>query len=247
MEKLNISWMYPDILNLHGDRGNIMALAKVASLLNYEPVITRVENFEQKIDFENTDILFFNVGEIKSVPSIIDALKKQEDELVSYIEERKIVFVVGATGAVFANQLKRRDGSVIKGLGLLNMDCEETDVIYGDDIHVEINKFIDDELVGSQIHMIKTKLNLAERFGTLIYGRGNNEDDFTEGAVYENLIFTNILGPVLVKNPWFAEALVKRAMENKGIYDLTELEPEFELERKSAECIKKFISKKKQG
>ena len=66
---------------------------------------------------------------------------------------------------------------------------------------------------------------------------GNNNDE-TEGCKYKNVIFTNALGPVLVKNPWYAEKLIRQAMKTKGI------ELDYELEYKSLECIKKFINGK---
>ena len=52
-EELNITWLYPDVLNLHGDRGNVMALKKVGEMLNLEVNIKRVDSYSQKIDFDN--------------------------------------------------------------------------------------------------------------------------------------------------------------------------------------------------
>lgn len=245
MEKLNISWMYPDILNLHGDRGNLMALKKVAEEMSLEPVITRVENFKQKIDFKNTDILFFNVGEIKSVKGIVEALGTQADELKNYVESGKMVILVGATGAAFANKLTRQSGEVINGLGYLDMDCNEVEFIYGDDIHFNLEHYTADEVIGSQISMVDTTLVSAKPLGKLVYGKGNNGKDKLEGAVYKNVIFTNCLGPMLVKNPWFAQALIKVAMASKNV-KVENKEHDFDLERKSAVCIKRFI-KEKQG
>ena len=245
MEKLNISWMYPDILNLHGDRGNLMALKKIGEEMSLEVDITRVENFKQKIDFENSDILFFNVGEIKSVEGIIKALSTQADELKNYIESGRMIILVGATGAAFANRLTRQNGEVINGLGYLDMDCDEVEFIYGDDIHFNLESYTADEVIGSQISMVDVELKSAEPLGTIVYGKGNNDKDKTEGAVYKNVIFTNCLGPMLVKNPWFAEALIKTAMTTKNI-QVEKKELDFDLERKSAVCIKRFI-KEKQG
>ena len=245
MEKLNISWMYPDILNLHGDRGNLMALKKVAEDMSVEPVITRVENFEQKIDFENSDILFFNVGEIKSVNSVVRALKKQEDELKAYVESGKMIILVGATGAAFANKLTRQNGDVIYGLQYLDMECTEVKNIYGDDLYFILENYTADEVIGTQISMVDTHLKSAKPLGKISYGKGNNGKDTTEGAVYKNVIFTNCLGPMLVKNPWFAQALIKTAMETKNIEVESKI-LDVDLERKSAVCIKRFI-REKQG
>ena len=74
--------------------------------------------------------------------------------------------------------------------------------------------------------------------------RGFKEGD--EGAKYKNVIFTNALGPVFVKNPWYTEHIIKEAMLQKGITIETRIdEKEFEIELESAKCIKQFIDKKK--
>ena len=59
-EELNITWLYPDVLNLHGDRGNVMALKKVGEMLNLEVNIKRVDSYSQKIDFHEN-------GTVKSI------------------------------------------------------------------------------------------------------------------------------------------------------------------------------------
>ena len=242
--ELKIAWCYPDMLNLHGDRGNIMALKKVGELLGLKVTIDKIETYDQKIDFENTDIMLFNPGEVKVVDTIVKALKKQNKELTKYIEDDKVIIVIGTTGAVFAKETKRFDGQVIEGLGILDMKCTERELVYGDDI---VYKLVDDdkmEINGSQIQIIDTELNADIALGNIQYGHGNNNDK-KEGAKYKNVIFTNALGPVLVKNPWFAEKIIRKAAEIKGIEINKEIsESEYDIEYKSLECIKKYIEKK---
>ena len=94
---------------------------------------------------------------------------------------------------------------MIHGLGLLDMKAEERKFVWGDDLHFRL---LDSkqEILGSQILMadIKAKNPLGET----IYGKGNN-DGKAEGARYRNLMFTNCLGPLFVKNPWWAETILK--------------------------------------
>ena len=126
------------------------------------------------------------------------------------------------------------------------MECRERTLIYGDDILYSLK---DDEKIqinGSQIQIIDTYLNSDIALGQAIYGHANNGDEKKEeGARYKNLIFTNALGPVFVKNPWFAEKIIRTAMEVKGSKIEKEIdEKEYEIERKSMECIKKYINDK---
>lgn len=244
---LNVVWAYPDILNLHGDRGNLFAIERVAKLLGVETKVTKIEDYKEKIDFKNADIILFNVGEVKVMPTIIYALKAQERELDEYIEQGKIIILIGTTGCIMAKETVRVDGTKFNGLGILDMICTERPDVYGNDIHFSLKENPKMEIMANQIQLIDTKLNSDIAFGTVIYGMGNNDkENKTEGAKYKNVIFTNALGPVLVKNPWYTEKIVKLAMENKGenVDKIIDKE-EFEIEMKSMQCIKKFIENKR--
>ena len=88
-EELNITWLYPDVLNLHGDRGNVMALKKVGEMLNLEVNIKRVDSYSQKIDFDNTDIILINPGEVKVISKMLQEYRKehQEEDIEEKMEE----------------------------------------------------------------------------------------------------------------------------------------------------------------
>ena len=105
------------------------------------------------------------------------------------------------------------------------------------------------EVVGNQIQMINISFEeTAEfrRFGSVVYGMGNNGRDGIEGVVYKNSVFTNMLGPVLVNNPWLTSEIIRAAAEASGKKVKAE-DPDFELEKKSLECKKLFIAEKKPG
>lgn len=241
---LNISWVYPDLLNLHGDRGNVMALEKVAKLMGITPKVTRVDTFSERIDFENSDIILFNVGEVKTVAPIVENLKKYGNGIYDFANRNKVIVAVGSTGAILAKQLKRRDGSTVEGLGILDMNCVERNEIYGDDLYYTLDD--NTEILAVQIHIVDFFLeNENDALGKIVYGKGNNDNDSTEGAKKNNVYFTNALGPVFVKNPWFAQKIIAEAMKQKGVeIEVKNLSDEFETELKSAEYIKKFIKNK---
>lgn len=245
--KLNISWCYPDMLNLHGDRGNVMALKKVGELLGLDVNINKVETYGTKIDFENTDILLFNVGELKLCQKLIDVLNTQETEFRNYIESGKMIIAIGTTGTIFGKEINRADGTKIEGFGFFDMSCTEREMVYGNDIIFKLQEDPSIEIVGNQIQMIDIKLNDASSaLGNVEYGWGNDgSDQKLEGAKYKNLIFTNALGPVLVKNPWYTEKLIKDAMYVKGIELQNSVNnEEYELERNSMKAIKEYTKNK---
>ena len=86
---------------------------------------------------------------------------------------------------------------------------------------------------------------VSSHAGKLIYGKGNNDKDQTEGAKYKNVIFTNALGPVFVKNPWYTEKIINEALKAKGCEPCEPLDESFfEIERNSFKTVRRFIDQK---
>ena len=241
---LNIAWLYPDLLNLHGDRGNLMAFERVGKAMGLDVKINRVDTFAQDIDFDNSDILFLNVGEIKTVAPIVKNIKKFGDKIYDFAQSNKPIIAIGTSGAILGKKLERCSGEIIQGLGLLDINSKERKEIYGDDLHVKLSDGM--ELVAVQIHLVDFfNEDKKSAFGTVIYGKGNNDVDNTEGSKKNNVIFTNALGPVFVKNPWLTEAVINEALKATGRDAMEKLSDDFfDIELKSAERIKAFIATK---
>lgn len=243
---LNIAWLYPDLLNLHGDRGNLMAFEKVGTKMGLDVKINRIDTFAHEIDFDNSDILFFNVGEIKTVEPIVNNIKKYGDKIYKFAQGNKPIIAIGTSGAILGKKLERRNGQIIEGLGLLDINSKEREMIYGDDLHFSISDDDNMEIVAVQIHLVDFfNEDKNNALGKLIYGKGNNDSDKTEGAKKNNVIFTNALGPVFVKNPWFAEKIINDALTATGRNKCKKINKDFyDIELKSAEKIKEFIAHK---
>ncbi len=249
MDKLIINWMYPDVLHLHGDRGNLMALARVGGFLGLAIEIRRQETPEQPADLAEGDMLVFTAGELRCMPRLVQALEKQRPELEAFVAAGKPILAVANSGAILAQQTQFLDGGSFPGLGLLRMTCRERERVYGDDLAFNLPDGL--EILGSQIQVMDTQLlEGQEPLGVLSYGRGNNSGQVQlgggpEGARSGQVIFTNTLGPLLVKNPRFAARLLQAAAQAKGLDISAELRPELvELEDKSALLIKEFIRRK---
>ena len=243
---LNITWLYPDLLNLHGDRGNLMAFQKVGNKMGLDVKIHRIDTFAQNIDFENSDIIFMNAGELKTVSSIVENIKKYGSAVYDFVEAGKPLIAIGTTGAVLIDSTKRNNGTTVEGLGIIHAEAVERKEIYGDDLHFCLNEDSDFELMAVQIHLVDFFLkNENDALGKLIYGKGNNDTDSTEGGKYKNAIFTNALGPVFVKNPWYTEKIINEALKAKGLEPAAPIEDSFyEIERNSFRTIGAFIKQK---
>ena len=99
-----------------------MALKKVGEMLNLEVNIKRVDSYSQKIDFDKTDIILINPGEVKVISKIVDVLNKQKEELDKYVEDNKIILAIGTSGAILAKTVEYLDKTKINGLGYLDME-----------------------------------------------------------------------------------------------------------------------------
>lgn len=213
MPKITVGWMYPNLLNLHGERGSVQALANIGKQLGLDMDIRRIEDFDDPIPFEELDLLIFLPGEIEVFRYLVPALNEQRDQLEQYLNRGGYLLALGTAGLLFGNHITREDGSTLDCLGYLDMTAKERKYVWGDDLHVRINGSVQ-ELAGSQIMMADVEVThpLAET----IYGRGNNGTG-SEGARFHNLIYTNCLGPLFVKNPWFAESILKDICKKKSI------------------------------
>ena len=205
MRKITVGWMYPDLLNLHGERGSVQALIAIGANMGLDVEIRKITDFEADIPFDALDLLMFLPGEISSFRHLVPALRRQFHKLTAYVENGGHILALGTSGLLFGNQIQREDGTVQEGLGILDLSAVERRYVWGDDLHLRVIG-TKQELIGSQIMMadVEAKHPLSQ----VLYGRGNNNTG-TDGARYRNVIYTNCLGPLFVKNPWFAEEILK--------------------------------------
>lgn len=236
MNKITVGWMYPNLLNLHGERGSVQALENIGKRMGIEVEILRIEDFSDPIPFEKLDLLMFLPGEIVTFYHLIPAL--QDAGILDYLNAGGHLVAIGTSGLIFGKTITREDGSTLEGLGFLDMTAKERKYVWGDDLHLQINGS-DQELIGSQIQM--TDVETTEPLATTLYGRGNNNTG-TDGARHQNLIYTNCLGPLFVKNPWFAESIINEILAKKGLPTVA-AEPD-EIAKQSFASTLKFIKEK---
>lgn len=212
---LRILWMYPDVLSLHGGRGDMMALLRFGTAAGIPLEIRRIDSLTDKIRLKKADMLYFCCGDLNCVPDIVQALKPLQKELASFASSGKVIIANGSSGAILAKTLTRLDGSVVNGLGLLRMSWFERNRIHGDDLWM--NALDDIEVIGNEISRADITLESGQDpFGQVRYGHGNCGDGF-EGAVTGNVIYTGCLGPVLVRNPFLAMEFLRRGAQAAGL------------------------------
>jgi len=243
---LNIVWLYPDILNLQGDRGNAFALIRVCRQLGVNATLTRVNRLADQVDLEQADMVLVGSGELAVMPAILKHLTSYSQDFENYVASGGGMVVTGTSAALAGSETRRLDGSRFSGLGLIGMEVREREAILGDDLIIGNGAM---ELGGFQIRMTDTYLGEGVTpLGPVIYGLGNNPSQTTvEGARRNNLVVTNLLGPALVKNPWFTAQLIGEVLKTRhpGIKLAQPDESVWHLERQGAAAVRRFVATKK--
>lgn len=242
--KIRCGWVFPDTLYLHGERGNILALEKIAEKMGVEAEIVKI-NLDDSFNPEDFDLLYFSAGELKRLPSIKEKLNPIRQDLIEYIDQGKPLIVTGNSISYFGQTVEQADGKLVNGLQIIDTDYKENPEVYGDDIYGQIiynGQAM--KVFGNQIQMGDIKVNDEKPFTELYYGYGNDGTTDVEGVQKKNSIFTNILGPLLVLNPWLTEEIIKVAAQKKGLYPKYP-ELNFDLEKKSLDSKVNYVNNKK--
>lgn len=222
--KLKICHMYNDVLNLYGDRGNIICMRKRLNWRGIDAEIVKlpVGEFSTLAD---CDIVFIGGGQDFEQEVLLDDLHRGKDREIKAAIEDGVTFLTICGGyQMMGSYYETYDhvrcdfigavdfhtvGSRQRMIGNYKFKC--SDSAGGSTV------------VGFENHSGKTWLGSGvEPLGRVLAGFGNNGEDGTEGVHYKNLIGTYSHGPLLPKNPEFCDRLLLGALSRK--YGITELE-----------------------
>lgn len=230
MKRFVIAYMYPDLMNLYGDRGNLLCLQKRINDYGHNCEIQSLY-LNDKIDFSNIDMIFMGGGSDREQGLVYNDLLVKADKLMQEIEDGLPALCICGAYQLLGNYYRSHDGSILNGLGFFDLHTEgrKNRLIGNIVIESDINgqKF---SVVGFENHGGRTYLNdqKLSPFGTVIKGHGNNGEDGSEGLWYKNLIGTYLHGPLLPKNPHIADFLIRAMADRKGVVIKNTLDDSFE-------------------
>lgn len=242
--EINIIDMYPDILNIYGDIGNLQILKQRCLWRNIDVNIhsfTKGKNFE--IDTDNIDIILVGGGSDNAQKIVSNHLIEQKNKLEDFIENNGIVLAICGSYQMFGNEYLDVKGNPIPCLGIFDIETKSNANRLIGNIVLENNLNIaPSTLIGFENHGGRTYHDY-KTLGTVKSGNGNNGEDNEEGIVYKNFIGTYLHGPLLPKNPHLADKLILEALKEK--YDIDSLAPlDDTIELNAHEnIVKKIINK----
>lgn len=237
---IRIAHLYPDMLNLYGDRGNIIALTERMKARGID-VITDAVTMGKSFNADDYDILFIGGGQDFEQDVLLSDLKKGKDVQISKaIQNGTVMLAICGGYQMLGKYYKTYDGKMLEYMGALDFYTEGKEERMIGNYAFRTKEGI--EIVGFENHSGRTYLGKGvEPLGKVIKGYGNNGEDSTEGVRYKNTFGTYSHGPVLPKNPDFADLLISKAIENKcGKTQLAKLDDSLEAKAR-AQVMKLYI------
>ena len=223
--ELNICHLYPDVLNLYGDGGNILCLQKRLAWRGIDVSVARLP-IGSPTSLSGFDLVFIGGGQDFEQQVLLEDLHRGRSREICAAANDGVVFLTICGGyQMMGHYYETFDGKRCDFIGLLDLvTVGAKERMIGNYKFRCTPEAGGSVVVGFENHSGKTRLGPSLRPpGTVMAGRGNNGEDGTEGAHYKNLFGTYSHGPMLPKNPAFCDMLLAAALERK--YGRCELAP----------------------
>jgi CobQ-like glutamine amidotransferase family enzyme len=236
--RLRLVHLYPDLMSVYGDRGNVLALVRRAQWRGLDIEVGEL-SLGDTLDPGAADLIFFGGGQDREQAVVSPDFLQQKGPAVREAVERGAALLAVCGGYQLLGQTYTTvDGQELPGAGLFDVRS-----VPGPRRHIG-NALIETDLdgtrrtlVGFENHSGRTYLGPdTPPLGRTVVGAGNNGEDGTEGAVYKSAIGCYLHGSLLPKNPWLADRLLADALAHRvgSRVDLAPLDDRLENEAHAA-------------
>lgn len=215
--KLTIAHLYAEMMNIYGDRGNIMALVRRGQWRGIEVEVLGL-GVGERVDKGSVDIIFVGGGQDKDQLVVCrDFQGAKGPSIIEAVEDGVVLLSICGGYQLLGHYFKTGSGEVLPGIGLFNGWTVAGPRRFIGNAVVECT-FAGQRrtLVGFENHSGRTYLGEGTApLGRVLFGYGNNGQDGGEGAQYKNAYGSYLHGPLLPKNPWFADHLILTALRRR--------------------------------
>lgn len=228
--KITIAHLYPKLLNIYGDFGNVLTVKKRCEDRGIEVNLVEI-NVGDDINHDEIDFFFIGGGQDKQQIEVSFELKKHEEKLHEAALKGKVFLAICGGYQLLGKYYQPHQGDRLEGISLLDAYTIAGNQRFIGNVTAETDFISPKTLVGFENHSGLTYLENGTRpIANIIVGNGNNGKDLGEGARKNNVFGTYLHGSLLPKNPHFADYLIKLALESRygsGI-ELTTLDDSLE-------------------
>ena len=196
MTTINIAHLYFDLLNLYGENGNVRYLKEKLEEQDLKVSIDKV-SLNSKISFDKYDIFYIGSGSESNFKLVLEDLKQYKEQIKKAINNKKFFISTGNSLDLFGKKITLNTGQELR-----------EQLYYFNDIEKKI--------IGFQNRQTVTK-NFQSNLFNVLDGTGYDKEKNVEGFRQKNFFSTYLIGPLLVRNPYFTDYLVKKIMMQKKL------------------------------
>jgi len=220
--KIRVGHLYPDYLNIYADRGNIAVFARRAALRGHSLEVTPVEPGDA-LEPWAFDLVYVGGGQDREQALVARDLTEKTGPLRDAAEAGAVFLAVCGGYQLLGRFYRDVAGDELPGIGLLPLHTIAGQRRMIGDVLLDC-AWAGQTLAGFENHAGRTILDDgAEPLGRVVYGFGNDGASGAEGCRWQRVYGTYLHGPLLPRNPWFADHLLGEALAHAG--GPTELAP----------------------
>ncbi len=248
MKELKLLYLYPDMLELYGDYGNIQVLKYRCEKRGIKLIVDKYSIGYEAPNFKEYDIVFAGGGADNEQSILSEDLVKYSENIKQAVENGTFFLLICGAYQLFGKYYKGVEGNIIPGLEIFDYYTEAAsdrkkrcigNIITEVELDGEKTKVIGFENHGGQT------FNVSTPFGKTAYGNGNKFEDSEEGYFQKNVIATYLHGPLLSKNPKVADYIIQYCLSRKEGTNVTLEALDDTLEEKCREqLLEKFMREK---
>ncbi len=221
--KIRVGHLYPDYLNIYADRGNIAVLAARARLRGHE---LDVQAIGMRDPVPTADLFYVGGGQDREQQLVAHDLVAKASDLHAAVEGGAAFLAVCGGYQLLGRSYRDLAGVELPGIALLPLHTIAGDRRMIGDVLLECG-WAGETLAGFENHAGRTILDDgAEPLGRVVSGFGNDGVSGFEGCRYRRVYGTYLHGPLLPRNPWFADRLLGEALAHAGVEEPLEPLPD---------------------
>lgn len=229
--KIRVGHLYPDYLNIYADRGNIAVLSARARLRGHE-LDVRAIGMGDDVRAGEVDLFYVGGGQDREQELVAHDLAAKSERLREAVESGAGFLAVCGGYQLLGHYYRDVAGVELPGIGLLALHTVAGERRMIGDVLLDC-AWAGETLAGFENHAGRTILeDGGEPLGRVVSGFGNDGASGFEGCRYKRVYGTYLHGPLLPRNPWFADRLLEEALAHAGIEERFEPLPD-ELEREA--------------
>jgi lipid II isoglutaminyl synthase (glutamine-hydrolysing) len=212
--ELRVCALYPDLMNIYADRGNLLMLERRCRWRGIGFEMT-ASGLGDELDPDAADLFYIGGGQDRDQALCARDLSTVKRNALHAAAARGAVLLAVCGGYQLLGHSYQLGDELLPGVGLVDLRTIRADgprLIGNVAIEVELDPGERRVLAGFENHGGRTHLGPAAKpLGRVLRGHGNNGNDGREGVREGNVIGTYLHGPLLPKNAWFADWLIRTA------------------------------------